>query len=159
MDIRHARARHADACRAGGPDRLGREARRQDYRHRRATDRIEPPATPTRPARSRKAERRGFRRVTTMTLDPFIDALCEASAPAVAAFTLTAMLWWEHRWGAAVRARSGYMPEAQRRAVDHRSYSEGLLTPPARETLADSVKAGALAWHGPRPVLACEVRP
>ena len=94
-----------------------------------------------------------------MTIDPEIDSLCEAAIPAVAMLASVARLWWEHRHGAQVRAMSGYMPPAQRRAVAHRLYSDSLVKPPARPTSDERAKASAKLWHGPRPALACEVRP
>ena len=87
------------------------------------------------------------------TLDPEIAQLCDdaammadfavrmgcdfVQAMRVRVFQLRA---------AAQRLYTGYMPAAQRKAVAHRAYRDGLRTAPRRSTAADRALAEAQAW-------------
>lgn len=66
---------------------------------------------------------RGFRRAVDW-MQAALDLAPEPSAP---------------------RVHTGYMPKAQRRAVAHRAYSDGLRTPP-RLRAEDRTRAEALKW-------------
>jgi hypothetical protein len=44
------------------------------------------------------------------------------------------------------RIHTGYMPAAQRRAVAHRAYTDGLRKPPARPDRWDRARAEAVKW-------------
>jgi hypothetical protein len=84
------------------------------------------------------------------TLDPDIAALCDEAASwlcmAANAAALMGMTLAQGIVAMLPRLHTGYMPAPQRRAVAHRAYSDGLRTPPRRETAAERRLAEAQKW-------------
>jgi hypothetical protein len=89
------------------------------------------------------------------------DANHFALDPAIAAMCDEACIWLGCVAGAAMmrgltipqgiealrpRVHTGYMPAAQRSAVAHRAYRDGLRTPPKRPTADDRARSEAQAW-------------
>lgn len=87
---------------------------------------------------------------TANLLDADIARMCDDAATWLACAAATAALMGLTLAQGIVamlpRVFTGYRPAAQRRAVAHRLYSEGLVKPPRRETATDRAVAEAREW-------------
>jgi hypothetical protein len=91
-----------------------------------------------------------------LALDPDLDALlayaftlelaCKAKGFTFEQGMAMFLAWARQLREQTQRVHTGYMPEEQRRAVRHRAYCDGLMTPPKRQTADDLARVEAVKW-------------